>query len=261
MTTRVLLKKSENYVFNHYKTHFSILIFQKQDDENQTKMMIEKYKIQPGTNAPLPLKRFIQLISLVSFNQIIINGLAQYAFYKLHVFLHDLRPQDIEKMPSFLRICGELLVFTLIEEIFFFYSHWALHSKYLYARFHKIHHEWTASVGLAASYMHPLEYFISDSIPNRVAPLLLASHPVTIWIWHFLANLYTINSHSGYHLPFLPSNENHDFHHKRFNVNYGSLGFLDAWHGTDASFKNSREFLRHVTLKSWKSARELFPDD
>eukprot|EP00093_Oithona_nana_P010341 10341.XXX_210310_212069_1 [CDS] Oithona nana genome sequencing. len=72
----------------------------KQDDENQTKMMIEKYKIQPGTNAPLPLKRFIQLISLVSFNQIIINVLAQYAFYKLHVFLHDLRPQDIQKMPS-----------------------------------------------------------------------------------------------------------------------------------------------------------------
>ena len=99
-------------------------------------------------------------------------------------------------MPTFWRILGELLVFTIIEEIFFFYAHWALHSKYLYARFHKIHHEWTATVGLAASYMHPFEYFISDSIPNRVAPLLLASHPVTIWIWHFLANLYTINRYS-----------------------------------------------------------------
>ena len=243
--------------------------------------MIAKYKIQPGTNAPLTSKRFIQLVALVSFNQIIVNGLAQFAFYKIHVYLHNLKPEDIQKMPTFWRILGELLAFTIIEEIFFFYAHWALHSKYLYARFHKIHHEWTATVGLAASYMHPFEYFISDSIPNRVAPLLLASHPVTIWIWHFLANLYTINrylknyilktrfkfqlflihSHSGYHLPFLPSNENHDFHHKRFNVNYGSLGFLDAWHGTDGTFKNSREFLRHVTLKSLKSARELFPDD
>ena len=67
----------------------------------------------------------------------------------------------------------------------------------------------------AASYMHPLEFVLTDSIPKSVAPLLLGSHPVTLWLWHFLANLYTINSHSGYHLPFLPSNENHDYHHSR----------------------------------------------
>ena len=47
----------------------------------------------------------------------------------------------------------------------------------------------------------------------------------------------------------------------RFNVNYGSLGFLDALHGTDEQFKRSRAFDRHVILKSLKSARELFPDD
>ena len=68
----------------------------------------------------------------------------------------------------------------------------------------------------AASYMHPMEFVLTDSIPKSAAPLLLGSHPVTLWLWHLLANLYTINSHSGYHLPFLPSNENHDFHHYRW---------------------------------------------
>ena len=48
---------------------------------------------------------------------------------------------------------------------------------------------------------------------------------------------------------------------KRFNVNYGSLGILDEFHGTDALFKKSKEFNRHVTLTSLKSARELIPDD
>ena len=67
----------------------------------------------------------------------------------------------------------------------------------------------------AASYMHPLEFVLTDSVPKSAAPLLLGSHPVTLWLWHFLANLYTVNSHSGYHLPFLPSNENHDYHHYR----------------------------------------------
>ena len=71
--------------------------------------------------------------------------------------------------------------------------------------------------------MHPLEFFLTDSIPKSVAPLLLGSHPVTLWLWHFLANLYTINSHSGYHLPFLPSNENHDYHHHRWEQNFGTF--------------------------------------
>ena len=117
------------------------------------------------------------------------------------------------------------------------------------------------NIHTAASYMHPLEFVLTDSIPSRIGPLILGSHPVTIWIWHVIINLYTINSHSGYHLPFLPSNENHDYHHYRFNVNYGSLGFFDALHGTDKSFKNSKASTRHVTLTSLLSARELYPDD
>ena len=71
--------------------------------------------------------------------------------------------------------------------------------------------------------MHPLEFVLTDSIPKSAAPLLLGSHPVTLWLWHFLANLYTINSHSGYHLPFLPSNENHDYHHYRCYFNLCSF--------------------------------------
>ena len=113
---------------------------------------------------------------------------------------------------------------------------------------------------LAASYMHPLEFFLTDSIPSRIGPFLCKSHPVTLILWHFYINLYTLNSHSGYHLPFLPSNENHDFHHKRFNVNYGSLGILDYLHGTDENFRLSTSFKRHFTLKSLKSARDLIPE-
>ena len=38
---------------------------------------ISKYKIQPGTNAPLSTKRFLKLITLVTFNQLIVGGVAQ----------------------------------------------------------------------------------------------------------------------------------------------------------------------------------------
>ena len=46
-----------------------------QDGEERT--AISKYKIQPGTNAPLSRRRFLELISLVSFNQLIVGGVAQ----------------------------------------------------------------------------------------------------------------------------------------------------------------------------------------
>ena len=75
-----------------------------------------------------------------------------------------------------------------------------------------------------------------------------------------LVIINTLIGHSGYHLPFLPSSEAHDFHHLRFNVNYGTLGILDYLHGTDVQFRNNKAYDRHVTLTSSKSARELFPD-
>ena len=89
---------------------------------------IAKYKIQPGTNAPLGRSRFIELVSLVTFNQLIIGGISQYLFYRIHVYVHDITEEDIVVLPSLIRILSEMVVFTVIEEFCFFYTHWAFHS-------------------------------------------------------------------------------------------------------------------------------------
>ena len=52
-----------------------------------------------------------------------------------------------------------------------------------------------------------------------------------------VALVSTTISHSGYHLPLLPSPEFHDFHHLKFHTSYGWLGVQDWIHGTDAQFK------------------------
>lgn len=41
----------------------------------------------------------------------------------------------------------------------------------------------------------------------------------------------TICAHSGYSIPGLPSNLQHDFHHFAFDENFGPTGLLDAFHG------------------------------
>jgi sterol desaturase/sphingolipid hydroxylase (fatty acid hydroxylase superfamily) len=70
---------------------------------------------------------------------------------------------------------------------------------------------------------------------------------------------YSISS-LGYHLPYFMSNEMHDFHHLKFNQNYGTnIGFFDWLHGTNKMWKERGTFARHRVLWGTKSARELYP--
>jgi methylsterol monooxygenase len=76
-----------------------------------------------------------------------------------------------------------------------------------------------------------------------------------------MAILRTLNDHSGYHLPFFPSPEAHDFHHLKFNECYGFLGILDYLHGTDTLFRSSPPFKRHIVSLAIKPLRIQFPDE
>jgi len=78
----------------------------------------------------------------------------------------------------------------------------------------------------------------------------MGSHLAVMVVWFSLAVLNTTVTHSDYHLPFLPSPEAHDFHHLRFNENFGVLGVLDFFHGTDKTFRQSRQFKTHRTYFS-----------
>ena len=110
------------------------------------------------------------------------------------------------------------------------------------------HHEFTAPIGCAAVYAHPLEHFFVNLAPLTLGPLLMNSHLFTYWLWLTLAVFSTITVHSGYHFPFLQSNEFHDYHHLKFNVNYGNFQFLDWLHGTDRLFQDSPQKKRDFTF-------------
>ena len=106
------------------------LIFKQVDSKESKRNLIARYKIQPGTNSPLSKGRFLELLRLVVFNQIVVGGVTQYVFYYLHKNLHNITSSSIVTLPSLLRVLLELSFFILIEEILFFYVHWALHRSY-----------------------------------------------------------------------------------------------------------------------------------
>ncbi len=90
-------------------------------------------------------------------------------------------------------------------------------------------HEVSPSIGYMENY----------SLPTRKS-LTCSQVFFSVWIWFTLALTNSLLAHTGYHLPFFPSNEAHDYHHLSFNQCFGIIGILDFVHGTDRLFRSSK---------------------
>ncbi|XP_055004290.1 fatty acid hydroxylase domain-containing protein 2 [Boleophthalmus pectinirostris] len=218
---------------------------------------ITKYRIQQDKNNPVDPAKLRHALKIVLFNQVCISGAMVVAAY--HLMSYRGQPCGPE-LPTFHWALLELTAFAIIEEVLFYYSHRLFHQPSLYKTFHKQHHEWTAPIGIVCIYAHPLEHVISNMLPVAIGPVLLGSHLSTTCLWYCLALISTTVSHCGYHLPFLPSPEFHDFHHLRFNQCYGVLGILDRLHGTDSKFRQTKQYERHTLLTSLTPLTESIPD-
>lgn len=217
-----------------------------------------RYKIQDNAAYPVPLNHVLKVVHQVLINQILIGlPFGIFAYY-----LMEWRGYDSGKtLPTFQWCLFELILCVLMEEAGFYYSHRLLHHPRFYKFIHKRHHEWTSPIAITAIYCHPVEHIFSNLVPPLLGPLVLGSHTATSWLWFTLAILSTLNAHSGFHFPFFPSPEAHDFHHLKFNQNFGVLGVLDRLHGTDSLFRSSKMYERHIMLLSLVPLKQLYPDD
>ena len=139
----------------------------------------------------------------------------------------------------------EFLLCSFAADVLFYVFHRAVHSKGLYVRLHKMHHEWIYTIALAHHYMDPLEAAIF-MLPPIIPPMLLGSHITIVWAMVILTQLGGILGHSAFMIPVLSNkytkwipfinSEYHDLHHLRFNVNYGAV-----WPVVDRIFGTYRE--------------------
>ncbi|XP_065670193.1 fatty acid hydroxylase domain-containing protein 2 isoform X2 [Hydra vulgaris] len=216
----------------------------------------QKYKVQEVDQ--LNREKLLKAIRVCLINQFIALC-CSVPLYMLGTFRNV--TYEPKELPTFQWVLFELCIFILIEEVGFYYSHRAAHHPRIYKHIHKIHHEWTAPISIVCIYAHPLEHIFCNVLPISIGPIIMGSHLATALLWYCITLTSTHIAHGGYHLPFLPSPEAHDYHHLKFVNNFGTLGVLDRLHGTDNLFIKTKAYDRHIMLLGLAPAKELFPDD
>ena len=135
----------------------------------------------------------------------------------------------------------------IIDDTLFYWIHRLFHIPFFYKLFHKKHHEYNNTVGIAAIYAHPIEYLFGNLLPVVLGPAILStqSHYATHMIWFFWRNMETIDGHCGCEFTWAPyrvfpmsaSSEHHNYHHSHNDGAYGSLfTFWDSVCSTDFSY-------------------------
>lgn len=198
-----------------------------------------KYKVQPFQR--VGGKEYSKIALKVLQNQLTVT--LPLALFKAAFTPSDARPETV---PGPLKALGLIIFNVLCTEVGFYQVHSFLHSPWWYARFHKQHHEFTAPVGLAATYCTAFEHVFSNLLPNTLGTSLTQSHwGVMMFVYCFLS-VETIMAHSGYNVPFTHSSLNHDFHHFAFDENFGPTGLMDTIYGTNKKYKRT---LQQAKLK------------
>jgi fatty acid hydroxylase domain-containing protein 2 len=183
------------------------------------------WKIQQ--NRWLDIKMLMQSLPLISFNYV----LAGVTLPAMALCVLPDSCYDFSALPDTYILVRDGIVWLLAEEILFFYSHRFFHvNKAAYARIHKIHHTWTAPVAWVAMYCHPVEQLVSNILPLAIGPLICHSHVASIAVYVAGGLFHTCAVHSGYWI--CDDNGMHDYHHEKFNVNFGMSGAMDYIYGT-----------------------------
>jgi sterol desaturase/sphingolipid hydroxylase (fatty acid hydroxylase superfamily) len=164
--------------------------------------------------------------------------------------------------PSWSIVLRDLIIAYIVNDTLFYWAHRALHHSSIYKYIHKKHHMFNYTIGIAATYAHPVEDVLANLIPTLAGCCVISSHFVVFLAWLAWRLIETIEAHSGYSFPYSPftcipvpgETDRHDFHHSHNTGCYGGW-FWDWLCGTDKTF---HEFKRQQVLRqqSMKKAKD-----
>jgi sterol desaturase/sphingolipid hydroxylase (fatty acid hydroxylase superfamily) len=214
--------------------------------------LLEQYKVNPN---PWPWKKdkeewnkmMWKSIGNILFNGFVTLPLVQIGGMALngYVLPFGFKTDDI---PDWKRFGLNMIFCMYCEDMIYHWTHRFLHTGPIYTSIHKVHHEFSDTVGLATEYTHPLDYFFTGILPSSLSCALLgpSMHFTSVLSFTFLRVWETFDLHCGFEtpwspyrlLPFASSAEYHDFHHSHNLGNFSSM--FSLWDTIYA--KNTRYF-------------------
>lgn len=165
---------------------------------------------------------------------------------------------------GYLWLILSFFIVLFLDDMFFYWSHRAMHLPRFYKFFHKVHHESTDPSPLTAFAFHPseavVEYFV-----GFILPFLLPLNFGVLITWQIFSMLNNVLGHLGYEvypkgwvkfpiLKFKTASTHHNMHHQLFNGNYALyFTWWDKWMGTefkDYEVRHEQLFERKNIVKS-----------
>jgi sterol desaturase/sphingolipid hydroxylase (fatty acid hydroxylase superfamily) len=187
---------------------------------------MRKYRIR---NTPYPTNKtlykgglvYLRILAIIMTVTIVSFG-GMYLLPKEYV-PYRLGPFD-QTLPS---AFVELILITLLNDLFFFILHWSSHLPALYPM-HAHHHVVLDTYALATHVLDPYEILLF-MLPPALGPILFGSHVYMVWAYALLANATGTLGHSGYDHPCFRlltiDGRDHCAHHHRPKTNF-CTGFL-----------------------------------
>lgn len=214
------------------------LIFMAFDLIDPLHKLVKKYKLQPDVR--ITGAQYRQVMKIAFRNLLCVNIPLTVAM----AYIYPLR--TVLPLPGAWTCFWQYFVCLACEEIGFYTVHRICHSKLLYKRVHKLHHQFTAPVALASTYCTMTEHIFSNLSPIITPFYIFNVHWCVSMMFFASLQMGTLCTHSDYNIPGLFNALQHDWHHFSYTENYGPVGILDALLGTDTNFQ---VWLRELKLR------------
>lgn len=121
-----------------------------------------------------------------------------------------------------------IIMYGIIADIIFYSTHRLLHESSFLYKYHKLHHEWVDTFGIASSASSIVENFIVGIPTLTFTPMILGMPIGFAYILMSIAGISTICSHSGYKSGIISfGGIPHDYHHHYQKCEYGTGGICD----------------------------------
>lgn len=133
-----------------------------------------------------------------------------------------------------------LIIYSLVHEVYFYFTHVLMHVPSIYTRIHSVHHFSRKTSPWASFSFHPGEAIIQAAfIPLIVC--LIPIHPTMLITYLLIMTVTAISNHLGTELisskklnRWFISGTHHSTHHEKYNFNFGLYYcFMDQLFKTD----------------------------